>query len=437
MADIRPFQGVHYNPLVAGDAGKVICPPYDVISPQFQDDLYAKNDNNFVRVEFGREYPQDTEQENRYTRAASTLSDWLTRGILTTDSNAAIYVDDHHFTVRGTSYCRRNLNCLIRLEEWESKVVRPHEAIFSRAKSDRLNLIYALQANTSPIMALYQDPNRSISLALSGLSSTPALFTADTGGGESHELRAVTDATAIQTICGVLADRAVYIADGHHRYESALTYQRERRARVNTPIGTEPYDYVMITLVDFDDPGLVILPAHRLVRHISPAALNRLTSGLAEFFSVRSVPIETGREESQAEDLLKEHPGEPVLVLHGLEPGFFQVLTMQDTERIDSTMPYFHTPDYRRLDVSILDHVIFETLLGLNADSFGAHISYTTEPGDVLQRVNAGEYQFSVLVNPVSPEVIMNIANNGDRMPRKSTYFYPKIPAGLVIYRFT
>ena len=353
------------------------------------------------------------------------------------DPAPTIYVDDHYFSVNGTQYCRRNINCLIRLENWESNIVRPHEAIFSRAKSDRLNLIYALQANTSPIMGLFHDPNRSIPASLSGIASATPLFTADTGGGEYHEFHAITDAAVINTICGVLADRPVYIADGHHRYESALTYQRERRARVTTPVGAEPFDYVMITLVDLEDPGLVILPAHRVLRNITTAAMNRLTASLEEFFTIRNVPLDSNAGESQVTELLAEYPDEPVLLLHGVEPGFLQVLTMKDTTRIDATMPYFHTPTYRRLDVSILDHVILETLLGLTADDFGAHISYTTDTLEAIRSVDFGEKQFAVFVRPVSPDDIIDIADNGDRMPRKSTYFYPKIPAGLVIYRFS
>ncbi len=418
---------------MVGDTGRVICPPYDVISPSLQEELYNRSDFNFVRIEYARETPRDTEQDNRYTRAASTLGEWLSRGILTTDTRPAIYIDDHHFTCRGKEYRRRNISCVIRLEPWETKVVRPHEATFARAKSDRLNLLYALQANTSPIMALYEDRNGSIPTALTNLSAATPLFIADTGRGEYHEFHAVTEPKAISTICGVLADQPIYIADGHHRYESALNYQRERRVRITTPAGSEAFDYVMITLVDFADPGLVILPAHRMVRDVN---IDRLSAGLTDFFSVRSVPVEKGNESAQAETLLAEQSGSPLLVLYGIEPGYFSVLTVSDESNIDSTMPYFHTDVYRTLDVSILDHVILERLLGISGDTLAAHILYTNETADAINEINQGTCQFSVLMNPVKPEAIKTIADAGDRMPRKSTYFYPKIPAGLVLYRF-
>ena len=416
-----------------GDIGKVICPPYDVISPAFREELYRRSDFNFVRVEYAQETAHDSEHDNRYTRAASTFREWLSRGILTVDATPAIYVDRHHFTYEGKTYQRRDISCIIRLEPWEAGVVRPHESTFPRAKSDRLNLLYALQANTSPIMALYEDRNSSISTALSGLENTDPLYTASTGGGEYHEFYAVTDARSISTICGVLADVPVYIADGHHRYESALTYQKERRARITTPVGSEPFDYVMITLVDFADPGLVLLPAHRMIRD---SYLEALHTGMADFFNIKNVPVEKGNEATQASKLLAEKSGSPLLVLYGLQPDLFIVLTVKESANIDSTIPYFHTDIYRSLDVSILDHVILDHLLGINADTLSSHVSYTNVTQEAISEVDKGHCQFSVLLNPVKPEVLKSIADRGDRMPRKSTYFYPKIPAGMVVYNF-
>ena len=170
-----------------------------------------------------------------------------------------------------------------------------------------------------------------------------------------------------------------------------------------------------------------------MVRDIS---IDRLHIGLAEFFNISRVPVEKGNETVQAEQLLEGQSDSPLLVLYGLEPGFFSVLTVGDSTNIDSTMPYFHTDIYRTLDVSILDHVILERLLGINADTLATHVSYTNELSEALQETDNHNYRFSVLLNPVKPESLKAIADSGDRMPRKSTYFYPKIPAGLVLYRF-
>lgn len=435
MADIHPFQGTHYNPSLAGDPARLICPPYDVISPRLQQELYDRSDRNFIRIEYGRELPQDRETDNRYTRAAATFGRWLEDGILVTDARPAIYVNDHSFISRGKKYTRRSMNCLIKLEDWDRGIVKPHEGTGSRAKGDRLNLLYALQANTSPIMAMYEDAGQGIRAALSSQTQGSPLLAADMGNGESHSLWAVTDEAALQRICGSLAEKPVYIADGHHRYESALTYRRERRLRIDTEIGSEPFDYVMMTLIDFTDPGLVILPAHRMVRGLSAESLESLKSGLDTFFDVRRVSVTDTDLPAQIGNLMP--PGEDgvTLVLYGLEGDCLQVITVKDLSLFQPMMPYFHTELYQKLDVSIVDHVLLEELLGLTHDMAGAHVAYTNEEPDVLKGVRDKEYQLGVFVNPVTPGLIKAIADSGDRMPRKSTYFHPKIPAGLVVRR--
>ncbi|MCJ7604596.1 MAG: DUF1015 family protein [Dehalococcoidales bacterium] len=436
MADIRPFHGTHYNPSLAGDPARLICPPYDVISPRLQQELYDRSDHNFTRIEYGRELPQDRETDNRYTRAAATFGRWLESGILVTDTRPAIYANDHSFIVRGKEYTRRSINCLIKLEDWDKGIVKPHEGTDSRAKGDRLSLLYALQANTSPIMAMYEDTGNDIAATLGNQTKDQPILAADMGNGESHRLWAVTDKTAIRRICNILARKPVYIADGHHRYESALTYQRERRMRIDTEIGSEPFDYVMMTLIDFADPGLVILPSHRMVRGLSTASLESLKSGLNTFFDISRVPVDNTDVFGQIANLLTQNENNVTLVLSGLEEDCFQVITVKDLKLFHPMMPYFHTELYQKLDVSIVDHVLLEELLGLTHDMAGAHVAYANEASDVLKGVRDREYQLGVFVNPVTPGVIKAIADSGDRMPQKSTYFYPKIPAGLVAYRF-
>ena len=436
MAEIHPFRGTHYNPVQAGDPARLICPPYDVISPQLQEELYDRSDHNFVRVEYGRELPQDKETDNRYTRAAAAMERWLDEGVLTTDRKPALYVDDHRFVSDGKEYVRRSLTGIVKLEEWEAGVVKPHEGTGSRDKSDRLSLLYALQANTSPIMGLYEDTSGQIKKAMDYHTLVDPVITADLGRGESHHLWAVTDSTALQKICYYLGGQAIYIADGHHRYESALTYRRERRMRVDSPVGAEPFDYAMITLIEFSDPGLVILPAHRMVRGLSGESLEDLKGGLTTFFEAETVPVQPEGTAAQVASLLVAPEGTVRMVLFGLEHETFHVITARDFGTIRPMMPYFHSDIYGKLDVSIVDHVLLEELLGLTHDLAASHVAYTTDVAEVLKCVREKEYQFSVFVNPVKPGDIKDIADSGDRMPRKSTYFYPKIPAGLVTYRY-
>lgn len=436
MADIRPFCGVHYNPSLVKDLATVLCPPYDVITPQMQQGLYQRSDSNFVRVELGRELPSDKDTDNRYTRAAETVEKWLEQGILEVDERPAIYVNEHHFTYHGIKYCRRSISCLVRLEEWDKMIVRPHEGTLSRPRGDRLSLIWALQADTSPILALYDDPERRISSLLEVGALGEPILNADLDNGESHRLWAITGEETIKSVVDCLADQPLYIADGHHRYESALAYQRERRATSPSEAEEEPYDFVMMTLVDFADPGLVILPAHRLVRGLLPAALGSLMAGLKTCFSIEEVPLNEEDVLSQINGLLSEDGDGVKLVMYGLNKERLLLLRLRDFSIVRPMIPYFHSEVYQRLDVSIVDHVILEEILGLTHEKMGAFLDYTDDTLEAVNRVMEQEYQLALIVNPVKPEMMKAIADSSDRMPRKSTYFYPKTPAGLVFYRF-
>lgn len=437
MADIRPFRGTYYNPSLVKDLAKVICPPHDIISPELQQQLYRRSEHNFVRIEYGREFPQDKDQDNRYTRAVTFLKTWLGKGVLKKDDTPSIYVDEHQFTLNGKKYRRRNLNCLVRLEEWDTMTIRPHEGTFPHAKTDRLNLLWAMQANTSPIMALYEDREKRLSSVLDDKSAPDKPFLSiQDGNGESHRIRAISDTGTHRQINDCLAGQPLYIADGHHRYESALAYRRERHAYDDSVSGDKPYDFVMMSLVDINDPGLVILPAHRLVRGIAPSAIDNVLTGLKTCFVVEEHALNRGNLISQISPLLSEKSDEVKLIMYGLAQETLYLLKLRDMNLVKSMIPYFHTELYQKLDVSIVDHVILEELLGLTHEMAGVHLDYTNDALDAVNRVTDREYQLAFLVNPVNPGVIKAIADSGDRMPRKSTYFYPKIPAGLIFYSF-
>ena len=436
MADIRPFQGVHYNPSLVKDLAKSICPPYDIISPQMQQELYQRSEHNFIRIEFGRELPQDKAKNNRYTRAAATLEKWLEQGILKIDDKPSLYIDDHHFTHQGKQLRRRSLNCLVKLEEWDKMIIRPHEGTLPKPKGDRLNLLWALQANTSPIMALYEDRDKGISSLLNKSTRGKPTLNVRSVNGESHQVWTIADATINTKIRDYLAGQPLYIADGHHRYESALNYRRERRSSSSPGTVETPYDFVMMSLVDFDDPGLVILPAHRLVRGMSTSAIDGLITGLKSCFVVEELAINKADTLAQVNRLLVEEKDEVKLLLYGLKKERVLLLSLRDFSIVRPMMPYFHSELYQKLDVSIVDHVILEELLGLTHDMAGVFLDYTNDALEAIKRVSEQEYQLALIVNPVKPGVIKAIADSGDRMPRKSTYFYPKIPAGLVFYRF-
>jgi len=436
LADIRPFQGVHYNPSLVKDIAKVICPPYDIINPQMQQELYQRSDYNFVRIEYGRELPQDKDTFNKYTRAAATFKDWLAQSILIIDERPALYIDEHTFTYQGKTYHRRNINCLVKLEDWSKMVIRPHEGTLPRAKSDRLNMLWMLQANTSPVMSLYEDKDKEIASILKEQTRHKPSLQVSNSDGESHRMWAVTGEKIIERIKSCLSGQPLYIADGHHRYESALIYQRERYSSSPPKTKETPFDFVMMTLVDIKDPGLVILPAHRLIRGMEQSALKGLLTRLKTFFNVEDHTISKTDIRSQINTLLFKDKGKTKLLLCGLKQGRIQVISVRDPEAIRPMFPAFHSEFYQKLDVSIVDHVILEELLGLSHDKAGALLDYNHDAETAIKKVLENEYQLGIIVNPVKPEMIKAIADSGDRMPRKSTYFYPKVPAGLVFYSF-
>jgi len=435
MAEVYSFRGVRYNQLLVKDLATVICPPYDIITPQMAEELYRRSEYNFVRVESNRELPQDTAKDNKYTRSAATLEQWLEQGVLEVDDVPAIYFHDHYFIHLGREYRRRGILLRVRLEEWDRMVVRPHEGTLFKAKNDRLSLLWALQVNTSPILALFEDKRQQVSSVLAAQERNKPIISSRSASGEGHNVWAITEPEAINQIRYSLAHQPLYIADGHHRYESALAFWRERRTYSSSVSGNEPFNFVMMTLVDFSDPGLIILPPHRLIRGISKSTLDGMIAGLKMFFDIDKLPLSMPGVWQQVDDLLTGEANQVRLALFGLAPEHVFVLRLRDFIAASRMMPYFHSELYKRLDVSVVDHIILEKVLELSSDREEVLLSYSYSREDAINRVLDKEYQLAFLLSPFKAEIVKAVADAGDRMPRKSTYFYPKSPAGLVFYR--
>jgi len=432
VAEIHPFRGVHYNQSLVKDLSTVICPPYDIITPQLQQELYHRSEYNFVRLEHSRALPQDTATGNQYARSAATLEQWLKQAVLKVDEVPAIYLHDHYFIHQGKEHRRRGIIVCVRLEEWDRMVVRPHEGTLAEPKHDRVSLLWALQANTSPILALFDDHEQQVSSLLTSTEPTKPVISLTSVGGESHYVWAITQPGVINQICHSLAHQPLYIADGHHRYESALTYHREKCVCSPLVSGDEPFNFVLMELVDFSDPGLIILPPHRLLRGRSKSTLDGLMAELELLFEIDKLPLTMPGVWQQVDDLLMEADGIR-LILFGLTTEQLLMLRLRDFDAVSQMMPYFHSELYKTLDVSIVDHIILEKLLGLSDEE--TILDYSYDRLDAINRVLDQEYQLAFLLKPITPAVVKAVADAGDRMPRKSTYFYPKAPAGLVFHR--
>jgi uncharacterized protein (DUF1015 family) len=361
------------------------------------------------------------------------LDQWLKNEVLTIDRAPAIYIHDHYFKHKGKELKRRGIIVRIRLEEWHRMIVRPHEGTLSGPKADRINLIRALKANTSPILSMFQDHGGAVGRVLACAAAHKPLARVGKLDGEKHDLWAIDDPCEIDRIVSALAKEPVYIADGHHRYESALVYQREQAALHPGASPDAAYNFVMMTLVAFDDPGLLILPPHRLLRGLSQSKLDDLKAALPSFFEVEKLPFAGKKTWARLEEWQEAGDGQR-LVVYGLDGDNFLLMTLRDLEAASRFMPNFRTDIYKKLDVSLVDHIVLEEMMGIKPEGESG-IAFNYDREDSVKKVQAGEFQLAFIIKPVRPETIKAISDASDRMPRKSTYFYPKLPSGLVVNR--
>jgi len=434
MAEIYPFRGIRYNQETVKGLANVICPPYDVITPQQQELYYNKSDYNAIHLECAMDRLRANAIDNKYTRVASTFQQWLKEGILRGDDRPTFYLHDHYFTYLGRERRRRGLMACVRLKPWYGGVY-PHEETFSKAKQDRLELMRSCQANFSSILVLYRDLGGSIARILSGVSQDkPVIELSDSG--ERHTVWSITESKLVHQVNELFINQPLYVADGHHRYETALAYQSERmhtskdkgQGRTGTsPTGEKSFNYVMMTLVDFSDPGLLALPIHRLVRGITRSTLSGLKGQLNHFFTLESVPLTESLVGSLKGKMIAEAP----LGILGLEDRSLILLKQRPGVSTEDAMPQGHSQAYNNLNVSLLTHLILGRMLGIAQDS--EDIAYTIDVAEAYQRIREGKYQLAFLLSPLQLEMVKTIADARDRMPRKSTYFYPKLPTGLVI----
>lgn len=423
MADFQPLQAIRYAPDI--DLRRAICPPFDTISPEEQERLYKLGPYNAVRLELPRG------DGDPYQAAAKTLREWLTKGTLVRDEAPAFYVYQQQFHHGGETRQRRTLFGRLRLEPWDQGIVLPHEHTFRPPKEDRSRLIRSLRLNTSPVFLVYPDSQQQVApLVARAASGRPsAEFTDD--DGLSHALWRIDDPHLAPAIARGLERERLYVADGHHRYETALAYRDERLGGSTTaPSGDEPEEFVLAALVAADDPGLLILPIHRLMDVEMP--LERALHSLVPLFEVETRP-------SLAELLRDMRDRGRTATNFGLvaaETPDFYLLTLLDPEAAELYLPGERPPIWHRLDAAIATHVILRRALGLSDAQMEdiRTVWYGEDAEAVVAEVRRGRARYGLLLNPVLPRRILALADAGERMPQKSTFFYPKVATGLLFY---
>jgi len=424
LAETSPFPGIHYSQKIITDMSAIICPPYDIISPDEQKYYYNLSDHNVIRLEYGMDQPEDSETDNKHTRSRNTFDQWLKDGVLEVDSAHSFYIHEQGFVYKGTKKKRLGLIACIKLEPWGNKVILPHESTTRRDKSDRLDLLRACNANISPVMGLYDDPGGRITKLMLEKMRPSKLLIDINNSDKTHKVWKANEPEFVQRVSHFLTPKSIIIADGHHRYETALTYQDERKQSASISTGYEGFNFIMMTLVSFSDPGIIMLPVHRLLQRLEPQVISDLRNRLGDYFKIDSLPL-TGQ-------ALYEGSENDIRVL-GLEPGYVTDLKLRSDISLDEFMPEGHSSIYKNLNVSIVEHIIIKNLLGDHVER--DDIKYTPDIAMARKVVESGQCQMAFLLGNMPVSTIKSIAEANDRMPRKSTYFHPKLPTGLIINR--
>jgi uncharacterized protein (DUF1015 family) len=445
MAKVFPFRAFRYSPAHA-PFEHVLTQPYDKISPAMQDKYYAANPHNLITVEKGRAHPTDGPGNNVYTRAAAAIQEWIRSGIVAQDPAAAFYGYTQEYTVPGTNerHTRRGFIGAGQLEEYSAGVIYRHEQTLSGPKADRLELLRHTQMSTGQLFMIYSDAQKRVDAVLTETEklAVPATEMTDEYG-VIHRLRVISDPERVKAIQEAMADQKLVIADGHHRYETALNYRNERRTLTGKTNADAPYERAMMTFINTQGAGLTILPTHRVVAKLREFNWPELRRYLEPWFTAESIAFgdERGTHKTREEFVRKLSAARRQRAI-GVYPAAadndkraFYVLTLREGADL-SRLLHNVSPLQRELDVVLLHDGILEPGLGITPQSVKAeaNLSYEREAGAALDALDSGAAQVAFLLNPCDVEEVVKIATAGEVMPQKSTDFYPKLMSGITMY---
>ncbi len=431
MADVQPFRGLRYTREKVDDLAQIITPPFDVISKEAQARYYERHPYNVIRLELGRQEPTDDTLNNVYTRAAVTLSEWRLQNILYQEALPCYYLYQQCFSYAGQSYTRTSLLARVRLEPWSARVVLPHEHIRTKDKEDRLNLLRACSTNLSPIMCMYEDPQGQIRRLLGNYAEKPEIQIVDEVG-EEHRLHPIADPELVILIHNFFASRQLYIADGHHRYTTALQYRDEVHEQRRELHSMDGLNFVLMALIDIEDPGWLVLPTHRILFDLSRDKLNTLSQQqLTQYFAVQALDTQESSEEVLSR-LAQAGQQCPSLVLKTQDQTLLLSINEQGKERMAQSG---HSAAWNELDVAMVQTLILEEQLELSPEDIaaGRYIRYSHDTRETWQALQSEGAQAIILLNGIPLRQVCDVAQADDRMPQKSTYLYPKLATGLVM----
>ncbi len=431
MPDIQAFRGLRYDLKHVGSLSQVIAPPYDVIGPELQNQLYKAHPANVVRLILNREEPGDDAATNRYSRAARFLSNWRSEGVLAQEPQPAIYVYDQVFNYAGREFTRRGFMARCRLERFGEGRIYPHEETMSGPKQDRLLLTRACKANLSQVFGLYPDPANAADPLLAKATSAQSPLEATDHLGVVHHMWPIYDREIISQLEALLRTQPLFIADGHHRYETACNYRDEIAAAAGGSLAADhPANFVLMMFIGMSDPGLIVMPTHRLFRGLPAMNSSELAKKLGAHFSTR-VAGEGADLASTIWDEIEAQRDQGTLGLFTQADERWTIARLTDAGRSKiADVAREHSSDWQGLGVAVLHRMLIETLLASKDLSKPRYVHLVEE---VIEGLETGEFPLAALVMPATVDHIRTISQHSERMPAKSTYFYPKLLSGLVI----
>jgi uncharacterized protein (DUF1015 family) len=433
---IVPFKAFRFNAGVVGDVGSCIAPPYDVISPAQQEQLYEKNEYNLVRIIKGKTNSSDNGEDNQYTRAAGYLSDWIEKGALKQDADESIYAYVQDFEALGNRVQRYSFIALAKLEEFGA-VVKPHEEILEKPLIDRLNLKKTTYADFGLVFLLYEDRQRIADGIITEAAKQKPLIDFTDEQDVRHRLFAITAQADIEQIVKMMGDKSCIIADGHHRYTTGLTYSKEN--------GNPAAKFQMLAFANTHHEGLIILATHRLVGNLDNFNLDVFINSLRDKFQISEYKFNSTETKFQArqkmlEQMKAEHDKDKNAIGIYSSTNAFYVAVLKDKSEMDEIAPDM-SPQSKTLDLTVLHKLVLEGLLGIDKErlSKGENIQYVKDTpsaiDDSIEQVDSGQKQVAFFMNPVKIKELKAVTDAGERMPQKATYFYPKVFSGLTIYK--
>lgn len=433
MVDICPFKGLMYNQKKISKLDDVTSPPYDIISDDMQKKLYETHPQNFVRLILGKQYSDDNENNNRYTRAKELYYMWIKEGILIKSDKPAIYPYKIEYKANNKKKIMSGFFALLKLDP-EYKYVKAHERTLSKPKADRLNLMRACNTNFEPIQLLYIDKNNKIKKKIDENINVPI---ADVTGYDNfnHKLWKIDGEDIISMIQNEFKKRILFIADGHHRYQTAIDYAKEIKEKTGNNDENASFNYRMVVFVNIFDKGLSIFPTHRLIKK-SDFNVDFLLKKLNEYFIIKEKTINILIEDTVdisnkiTKDLKTKKQHKFAMYIKNK----YYILTLKDDKLMDK-FAKDHSKTWRTLDVSILHKIILEYFMGINQDNIEDHVKYTRVDEEAIKFVNEGRFNLSFLMNATKIDELKRIAEASEHMPQKSTYFLPKMLSGLVMYK--